>query len=62
MPHHNPWLRYETRHGIEPETFGLVDECSTTDLTLLLDLEVCLGKPLKLGICQQFSLGEIVPT
>ena len=28
--------RYETGPGIEPWTFGLADECSTTELTLLL--------------------------
>ena len=36
MPHHNPRPLYETRPGIEPGTFGLGDECSTTELTLLL--------------------------
>ena len=36
MTHHNsrPW--YETRPRIELGTFGLADECSTTELTLLL--------------------------
>ena len=28
--------RYETGAGIQPGTFGLADECSTTELTLLL--------------------------
>ena len=36
MPHHNPRPQYETGPGIEPGTFGLADECSTTELTLLL--------------------------
>ena len=27
------------KHGIEPGTFGLADECSTTELTLLLKTE-----------------------
>ena len=36
MPHHNPSPLYETGPGIEPATFGLADECSTTELTLLL--------------------------
>ena len=30
--------------GIEPGTFGLADECSTTELTLLLMLHVDLKK------------------
>ena len=34
--HHNPCPRYETGPGIKPGTFGLADECSTTELTLLL--------------------------
>ena len=38
MPHHNPWPWYETGPGIEPGTFGLADECSTTELTLLLKI------------------------
>ena len=33
MPHHNH--RQETGPRIEPGTFGLADECSTTELTLL---------------------------
>ena len=35
MRHHNlkPW--YGTGLGIEPVTFGLADECSTTELTHL---------------------------
>ena len=36
MPHHNPCPRYETGPGIKPGTFGLADECSTIELTLLL--------------------------
>ena len=35
MPHHNPWPQYETGLGTKPGTFGLADECSTTELTLL---------------------------
>ena len=35
MPHHNPRPQYETGSGIEPGTFGLADECSTTELILL---------------------------
>ena len=31
---HDSW--YGTGPGIEPGTFGLADECSTTELTLLL--------------------------
>ena len=38
MPHHNPWPQYETWPGIEPGTFRLSDEWSTTELTLLLKL------------------------
>ena len=33
---HDPLTQYETGPGIEPGTFGLVDESSTTELTLLL--------------------------
>ena len=42
MPHHNqrPW--YETGPRIEPGTFGLADECSTTELTLLLFCGACI--------------------
>ena len=34
---HNPSPRYETGPSFEPGTFGLVDECSTTELTVLLE-------------------------
>ena len=38
MPHHNPRPQYETGPGIEPGTFRLANECSTTDQTLLLGM------------------------
>ena len=33
MPHYNPRPQYEPRSGLKPGTFGLADECSTTELT-----------------------------
>ena len=39
----NPNHRYQTGPGIEPETFGLADEGSTTELTLLLYIPEALG-------------------
>ena len=38
MKHHNPLPQYETRSGIEPGTFRIMDECSITDPTLVLEL------------------------
>ena len=40
MPNPNPLPRYENGPGIEPGTFGLADECSTTELTLLIDIDI----------------------
>ena len=34
MPHHNSWPRYKTGPRIDPGTFGLVGESSTSELNL----------------------------
>ena len=41
MPHHNPWPLYETEPQIEPGSFGLADEWSTSELTLYMVLLTC---------------------
>ena len=38
---------YETGPGIEPGTFGSADECSTTELTLLLISPIYLKQDIK---------------
>ena len=47
MPYHNPGARYKTGPGIEPGTFGVVDECSTTELTHLPDTPTLLSQQLQ---------------
>ena len=39
---HDPAM-HETGPGIKPGTFGLADECSTTELTLLLGSQSSTG-------------------